>query len=264
MKLSYTTLSVKERSLEEAVAIAKSHHLDGIELRGMGNSHISAESSFSYIRDAIHLLKDSGLEVPCLTSYEHLAQIDGKGAGKEADSLLHTIDLASFIGAGNVRVFMGALPPGVEMEAVMDNVHSIMERTADSPVGIIIETHDSAQDGRTLSRILDGAPGCYGVLWDIIHPWMMGEDFRATWRCIGSRVRHMHIKDVRTRPEGGFYDYTAIGDGIIPVSSIVRHVLENGYDGFFSLEWERSSPGAEGISFEDQLGLYADFMRSLG
>ena len=210
MKLSYTTLSVKERSIEEAVAIATSHHLYGIELRGMGNSHVSAESSFSYIRDVIHLLKDSDLEVPCLTSYEHLAQIDGKEAGKEADSLLRTIDLASLIGAGNVRVFMGALPPGVEMEAVMDNVHSIMERTADSPVGIIIETHDSA-----------------------------------------------------TRPEGGFYDYTAIGDGIIPVSSIVRHVLENGYDGFFSLEWEQSSPGAEGISFEDQLGLYADFMRSL-
>lgn len=263
MKLSYTTLSVKEKSIGEAIRIACDYNLDGIELRGMANSHISVDSSFSYILDAVSLIKDAGLSVPCLTSYEKLAQVSEDAAIEQSDSLLRTIELASYIGANCVRVFMGALPEGVALASVMDNVHSIMERTADSPVKIIIETHDSAQDGKTLSHIMDNAPDCYGVLWDIIHPWLMEEAYEDTWKLIGKRVYHIHIKDVRQRPQNGEYDYCAIGSGIIPVSEIVRYVLDNGYDGFFSLEWEKSSPRYEGISFEDQLKGYTTFMRSL-
>ncbi len=48
MKLSYTTLSVQDRTIGEAVEIASAHGLEGIELRGRGDAHVSPESTFSY------------------------------------------------------------------------------------------------------------------------------------------------------------------------------------------------------------------------
>ena len=38
MKLSYTTLSVQDRTIGEAVEIASAHGLEGIELRGRGDA----------------------------------------------------------------------------------------------------------------------------------------------------------------------------------------------------------------------------------
>ena len=91
----------------------------------------------------------------------------------------------------------------------------------------------------------------------------MGEPYAETWNLIGKRVFHMHIKDVSQKLPEPMHDYCEIGTGVIPVEDIVKHVVANGYDGFFSLEWESSSPGCEGISFEDSISKFVPFMRSL-
>ncbi len=263
MKLSYTTLSVKDKNIHEAIGIACKNKLDGIELRGMADSHVSCSSSFSYVSDVKHMLADAGLAVPCLTSYEKLNHESMKDAEKDADSLLHVIELADYLSAKTIRVFMGKIEPGSDISRIEDNRAFIMERTKDSPVKIVIETHDSARTGSDLNRILKNAPDCYGVLWDIIHPWYMGETYTETWNLIGERVFHMHIKDVRQKLPEPLHDYCAIGTGVIPVREIVHHVMANGYDGFYSLEWEPSSPEYEGISFEDSISQFVPFMRSL-
>ena len=57
--------------------------------------------------------------------------------------------------------------------------------------------------------------------------------------------------------------YSRIGEGIIPVRRIVRRLLSQGYDGFFSLEWEKSAAGYNGVSFEDQMESFVEFMRGM-
>ncbi len=262
MKLSYTTLSVKDKSIQEAINIANRNKLDGIELRGMADSHVSCSSSFGYVSDIKHMLADAGLAVPCLTSYEKLNHENRRDAEKDADSLLHVIELADYLSAKTIRVFMGKIDPCSDISRIEANRALIMERTKDSPVKIAIETHDSARTGADLNRILKDAPECYGVLWDIIHPWYMGEPYTETWNLIGKRVFHMHIKDVCQKLPEPKHDYCEIGTGVIPVKEIVNHGINNGYSGFFSLEWEPSSPGYEGISFEDSISKFVPFMRS--
>lgn len=263
MKLSYTTLSVKDKNVKEAIEIARKNQLDGIELRGMADSHVSCSSSFSYVSDIKHMLADAGLVVPCLTSYEKLNHVNLMDAEKDIDSLLHTIELADYLSAKSIRIFMGKIDCSDDISQIEDNRALIMDRTKDSPVKIVIETHDSARTGSDLSGILKDAPDCYGVLWDIIHPWYMGESYQETWNLIGKRVFHMHIKDVRERLTEPLHDYCEIGKGVIPVKDIVNHVISNGYEGFFSLEWEPSSSGYEGISFEDSISRFVPFMRSI-
>lgn len=263
MKLSYTTLSVKDRSIEDAIKIAKQYGLDGIELRGMGNAHISCSSSFEYILYVKKLIDDNGLVCPCLTSYEKLNQTNKKQAIQESDSLLRTIELATVLNARSIRIFMGTVSDETQTDVLMENRQLIMERTKDSPVRILIETHDSARTGKILKSILEDAPNCYGVIWDIIHPWTMGEDYRETWDVIGDKVYHVHIKDVWQKLAEPYHDYSLIGKGVIPVESIVRMLLEKGYNDFFSLEWEPSSDGYRGVGFEEQLFSFCQFMRSI-
>ena len=43
MQLSYTTLSVPDKTLQQAVEVAKKYALEGIELRGKGYVHLSPE-----------------------------------------------------------------------------------------------------------------------------------------------------------------------------------------------------------------------------
>ena len=47
-------------------------------------------------------------------------------------------------------------------------------------------------------------------------------------------IRHVHLKDML--PDGTL---VATGDGEIPLLPIIDRLLTDGYDGYFSLEWER-------------------------
>ena len=266
MKLSYTTLSVQDKNIREAVDIAKRYRLDGIELRGKGDAHISPESSPEYIREAKAYLNQAGLAIPCLTAYTKFAQPTMELEQEQADCIKTYVELAEQIGAKTIRTFMGNFPEGYSEERIRQNIvaglNLAAEMIGNSPVKIVIETHDSMRSGAQLAPILEQVSTKVGVLLDIIHPWDLRETIEKTWELIGNRVYHIHIKDVTaTVAEGRVY--SRIGDGIIPVRRIVKHLLSQGYDGFFSLEWEKSAVGYNGVSFEDQMESFVEFMRGM-
>ena len=51
-------------------------------------------------------------------------------------------------------------------------------------------------------------------------------------------LRHVHIKDYH-RGENGQFTLCPVGEGDIPLPEIVHTLLRDGYDGYFSLEWEK-------------------------
>ena len=266
MKLSYTTLSVPDKSMERAVAIAVGQGLDGIELRGRDRIHISPSCDFSYVFYVKKLIEEHELAIPCLTAYTRFWQPSLKAVYQEVEELKPMIALAEYLGAHTVRVFMGAVPEGLEPE-ILDKIarEGLIHAAkvfAGSPVKLAIETHDSAKDGKTLAQLLTGVPEQIGILLDIIHPWDMGESIEETWQLVGRRIYHVHIKDITKTVAGGRI-YSNIGAGILPVKQIVTYLNQKGYQGFYSLEWEQSADPAEGIGFEEQMESFISFMRRL-
>lgn len=256
MKTSYTTLSVQDKTLEQAVLFAKSWDLDGIELRGMGTVHISPEASFSYVKDAKRIIQDAGLSIPCMTAYTKFYQPSLSEVDKQVKDLRRMVELAEYMGASNVRTFMGALPKGMDKrranEIAKTGLNKIADQIKNSPVNIVIETHDSVKDGKSMSLLLDGVSEKIGVLLDIIHPWDKNESIEETWRLIGKRIYHVHVKDIReTLPQGRIY--CRIGEGVLSVEKTVMYLLSKEYDGFFSLEWEVSAEGYEGVTLSEQM-----------
>ena len=54
------------------------------------------------------------------------------------------------------------------------------------------------------------------------------------YRFVRPYLKHVHIKD-RTAEN----QLVLIGDGIVPIVPIAKQLLSDGYDGYFSLEWEK-------------------------
>ncbi|WP_302325399.1 sugar phosphate isomerase/epimerase family protein [Enterocloster lavalensis] len=266
MKLSYTTLSVQDRTIGEAVEIASAHGLEGIELRGRGDSHVSPESTFSYAAHVRELVREHKLAVPCLTAYTRFHQPTAAAVREEVDRMMDMVRLAEFLEAPCLRVFMGPVLESVSLsqagQIAIEGLQYASKRLENSPVRLVIETHDSAKDGRTLARILKDVPSNIGVLLDIIHPWDMGEEIGKTWEMIGERIYHVHIKDISRTLENGRI-YCPIGQGLLPVESTVRWLEGKGYQGFYSLEWEKSALEGQGVGFEEQLESFVSFMRGV-
>lgn len=266
MKLSYTTLSVQDRTIGEAVEIASAHGLEGIELRGRGDSHVSPESTFSYAAHVRELVREHKLAVPCLTAYTRFHQPTAAAVREEVDRMMDMVRLAEFLEAPCLRVFMGPVLESVSLsqagQIAIEGLQYASKRLENSPVRLVIETHDSAKDGRTLARMLKDVPSNIGVLLDIIHPWDMGEDIGKTWEMIGERIYHVHIKDISRTLENGRI-YCPIGQGLLPVESTVRWLEGKGYQGFYSLEWEKSALEGQGVGFEEQLESFVSFMRGV-
>ena len=83
-----------------------------------------------------------------------------------------------------------------------------------------------------------GAPG-FGILWDVEHSdKTCGDDFLPFYAAVRPLLRHVHIKDYR-RGENGQFTLCPVGEGDIPLPEIVHTLLRDGYDGYFSLEWEK-------------------------
>lgn len=266
MKLSYTTLSVQDRTIGEAVEIASAHGLEGIELRGRGDAHVSPESTFSYAAHVRELVREHKLAVPCLTAYTRFHQPTAAAVREEVDRMMDMARLAEFLEAPCLRVFMGPAPDAINLsqadQIAIEGLQYASKRLENSPVRLVIETHDSAKDGRTLARLLKDVPSNIGVLLDIIHPWDMGEEIGKTWEMIGERIYHVHIKDISRTLENGRI-YCPIGQGILPVESTVRWLEGQGYQGFYSLEWEKSALEGQGVGFEEQLDSFVSFMRGV-
>lgn len=266
MKLSYTTLSVQDRTIGEAVEIASAHGLEGIELRGRGDAHVSPESTFSYAAHVRELVREHKLAVPCLTAYTRFHQPTAAAVREEVDRMMDMVRLAEFLEAPCLRVFMGPVLESVSLsqagQIAIEGLQYASKRLENSPVRLVIETHDSAKDGRTLARMLKDVPSNIGVLLDIIHPWDMGEDIGKTWEMIGERIYHVHIKDISRTLENGRI-YCPIGQGLLPVESTVRWLEGKGYQGFYSLEWEKSALEGQGVGFEEQLESFVSFMRGV-
>ncbi len=265
MKLCYTTLAVQDKTLEQAIAIAKAHHLEGIELRGRDNCHISPDSSKEYIQAARGLIEENSLQIPCITAYTRFATNSMAETMAQIETLKGYIALCQTMKAGTIRTFMGAYPEGFsrsEIEKrIVDGLVLAQEAIGNSGVRLAIETHDSMQSGAQLAPILAKTDERIGVLLDIIHPYDMGEPMEETLALIGKRIYHVHIKDITSTVPGGRI-YCSIGEGLLDVKSRVVALNAFGYDGFYSLEWEKSALGFEGISFKNQLNGFTPFIRN--
>lgn len=197
-------------------------------------------------------LKNAGLKPDALVSMLNIADFSKIKREKNIARVKGYIDQMEKLGIG---ILMPA--PSVngakssdELKAMQSHmIESLLEITRyanGSGVKVAIENQSSLTrpDSRIsdLLTILDSVPGL-GFIFDTGNFFCIGEDVLEAFKFLSSKTVHIHCKDWKSDPFGGFvreniprFTGVTLGDGEIPLVEIISLFKNSGYNGNLVLE----------------------------
>ena len=244
MKFAYSTLACPGRRLEETLELGVQAGYEGVELRLIDGELIDPGLSAQNRRRVADACGQAGLPVVAVDSSIRVA------APEDPRDILAQIgafvDLAAEWGAPTVRVFGGELPdaPAARQERLAVAA-GVLQRAGDRAerlgVRIGVETHDAFLASATVAELLALVPSAWvGAVWDSHHPCRAGESAEQVYAAIGSRLCLAQVKDaVRTGDGPDDWRLVLLGEGEVPVREMLRLLIQGGYDGWVSVEWEK-------------------------
>ncbi|HEY4412628.1 MAG TPA: sugar phosphate isomerase/epimerase family protein [Gaiellaceae bacterium] len=221
--IAFSNLAAPEWTLERTVAAVHQLGYDGLELRLLDGEPIDVLGlSASTRRGVASMLADVSLV--CLDTSIELA-------GDFERTLPAAVELAREWGTDTVRVFGGDV-------ADLEDVARRLEPLLEPDVTVALETHDHFASAARVAELLALVPSrSLAAIWDLHHPTRMGESPEDVVRLLGPAIRLVHVKDARRR--GDEWDLVPLGDGDVPVRESLDALRANGYDGWFTVEWEK-------------------------
>jgi len=242
MKLSFSTLGCPNWDIEQIVQFAREYGYDGVELRGVGSQHISLEVSPQERREIKKFFEDNWIEIACISAYTRFASPSEEERRMNIDTLVQYCDLAKEIGAPIVRSFVGNPPERVKEEEwlsyIPESLNEVGERIDSLGVTVVIETHDYFSTGKLIGMLIERTNNKnIKALWDVWHPYRMGESPEETLDYLRNYLVHTHIKDAKKVNDQ--WQLVLPGGGDIPLVKIVGLLKSIGYNGYLSFEWEK-------------------------
>ncbi|WP_009473189.1 sugar phosphate isomerase/epimerase [Rhodococcus sp. JVH1] len=227
-----------------------------------------------------------------------LASYDLKAVGGFTPVLLHdpghdpvpdiTGTLAAFTAAGAEVLVLAAITgtdgydsrPDLDdagWKTLLSNLDRLHDVAAEQGIRAVLHPHVGTmiEKKTEVQRVLDGSsiPLCL----DTGHLLIGGTDPLELARAAADRITHTHLKDVdaefAARVQAGELSYkqavaqgmyTPLGTGDVDVAGVVRHLVESGFDGWFTLEQDTilaGEPDGEGPVADVKTS--AAFLRSL-
>ena len=244
MKLSISTLGCPGRSLEETAALLGSCGVEGMEIRGIGGELEATKMPCLAPENLVHtheVLAEYRLTPLCLGSSVAMHRKGDNIALALADA-----EVCARADIPAIRIFGNNLPTDAEARAakltsIANDIARLCRLASPLGVNIWLETHGDVNTVETLGEVIRACEGLlnFGVIWDVAHTFTSQcRDFEPVIDAIYPYVRHVHIKDRVTMPDGR-EQLCLPGRGELPLRDIVRALDARGYDGYYSLEWEK-------------------------
>src|SRR5215212_412286 len=241
--LTYSTLGCPDWTLEHAAEQAAANGYRALEIRWMDGGIISADMPAQRRREIKQIMQRNNVEIIGLGLSTRFSSPDPAERATNLKDLQRYLELANDLGAPMVRSFGGNIQPDCTVEQTIDwvaeNLAAAMPAAEQQGVTVLLETHDAFCRGAEVAKVLAQVehPRLQAV-WDVHHPFRMGESIEDTWRLIGARTAHVHIKDARLRPDGS-WQLVLMGEGEVPCRGVVELLHREGYKGMISAEWEK-------------------------
>ncbi len=264
MKLSFITKGWHGKTFSEFCEMAKELRFSGIELHNIQNPLFTdPESPFHEYKtvQTRRSLFEAGLTLPCLDSISDPASpAEEESSRAELEACLR---YARNLKIPYIRIHMKENGEG-SLERAEAFLRALLPSSEEAGVTLLLETSGLFADTRSLRTFLDGF-ACDGLaaLWDVYATYFMaGEAPEDTIEHLGAYVRHIHIKDAKKTASGT--EYCLMGDGELPVASLINSLRSVNYDGFLSLEWHPSwGPAIDDMEiiltqFESYMSRYRD------
>lgn len=138
------------------------------------------------------------------------------------------------------------LTPEERLFAIRDKLYTPILWAEELGVELLLETHGIVTDSvENMGKLLDalGHEQTVGICLDTGNSWLGGANPLEYISTFGSRIKHVHWKDMASEWEekrgtlfGCGMASIALGDGIIDVPAIVSALRKSGFDGATTLE----------------------------
>ena len=239
MKLCFSTLGCCDRELDSILSLARQYGISALEIRGIGgvmdNGAIGAFSEAER-ENTLSLFAENGITPLVLGT-----SCSFHNADRMADVMAEgetCVGIAEAMGIKYIRVFGDRIG-----EKYGDSQGRLAEGIArlcalSEKVTVLLEVHGDFNTVDALRPVLERLEGIenFGLIWDIGHTHRSyGDRWREFYEFVRPYVRHVHVKDISDSRQC----LTMIGEGDVLIEEIARGLLEDGYEGYFSLEWEK-------------------------
>lgn len=238
----FSTVACGDATFPEVIRWAKECNMQAIEIRLDKNNEICGLNREELI-PLLKELKESGIIISNLGSNITL----GPYMSEKVERLKKIVELASFVGAKGVRLFLGryiARKDQITLEDTPDVIRFLKETAGfarEKGVELWIENHYSYSACANVRPVLDavGEPNVK-VLWDVLHSTEFNESPESSIGFVGSEIAHVHIKNGRPAEDVDqlTFDHTDFFDGIVPIKAVLQVLKKINYKGSLSLEWE--------------------------
>lgn len=241
--LVFSTLGTPDWSLERAIAQAVADGYAGLEVRILDGQVIPPDLPKARRDEIRRLLQQHERIIAGIGASTRFSSPDPDERAKHLADLRGYLALANDLNVPIVRTFGGNQTANQTMQEVVDHVANslaeVMPTAERHGVTVCLETHDAFCRGEEVAAVLQQVDSPHlKAIWDVHHPYRMGESIEDTWKFIGERLAHVHVKDARPR-EDGSWQLVLLGEGQVPCREIIHLLAAKGYQGYLCAEWEK-------------------------
>ena len=173
-------------------------------------------------------LAKAGLTIPCVCAVHDFTDPDFQ------EELADCIETAVNLGVENV----GIRTDNPDMDACVNIMRDLIEMVNGNPVRLLVETTGAFADTARLRDFLNHfADNRLCALWNMYTTSAISkEDAETTITNLGAYVCYVHIHDYRM--ENGQPVPELIGEGELPLTSLMNALRSVNYSGYISLKWD--------------------------
>lgn len=241
--VAFSTLACPGWSIPTVIAKAVEFGYEAIEWRGGPEGHIQPTISSSEKNALQKMSRDAGLKALAVTAYTSFVSSMAEERQSNVDELQRYADLAAEIGADYVRAFLGELPEQTNLtpsiyQTISDGLNAASEYATSVGVRIAVEPHDNFTRSAVVSPLFDRERSHpeLRVIWDLGNTFAAGEEPDESFALLRERLAYVQVKDGIRQDDG--WQLCPVGQGNVPLVGALTLLLESGYEGTFSVEWE--------------------------
>lgn len=241
--LNMSTIREQKLSVPEQVAVAAKAGYDAIE-PWMGELHRFVEMG-GKLADLRKQIADAGLTVESAIGFAEWIVDDDAKRQRGLENAKRDMDLLQQIGGKRI-----AAPPigatkqkDLNLFRAAERYHALLEVGRSIGVTPQLELWGFSESLKRLGELLfvaieSGHPDAC-LLPDVYHIYKGGSDFQGLRLVHGSAIHVFHVNDYPAQPPRETIvdaDRVYPGDGVAPLTPILRALRVNGFRGFLSLE----------------------------
>jgi sugar phosphate isomerase/epimerase len=197
------------------------------------------------------------VQIAMLVTYADFTHPEAAERARQVAEIRRYCEVAAVLGASFIRVTAGQKHPGVEraegIEWAVAGLTACLDQAAATGVTLCYENHtkgyawtynDFSQPAEIFLEIVRRTEGTgLRILYDTANTLGAGDDPLAVLAQVKHRVAVIHVNDIR---HAGYFEPCLLGTGVAPVQEIFAALVQQGFDGWISVE-EASKTGEAGF-----------------